>query len=143
VSWVTVGLERVNQSAQSRRKDDQITGIGSGGISMGDPRRYEYRHSRADSFGSVGVPKSQFAIEDMPRFIVGMVQVKGGRTAAAPFMDPKRGASRGKTRGLHATILLRVAGIFCQPRAAKTERQIDQLAVTQSSIDGRPASARD
>jgi len=101
VSWFTVGLERGDQGAQPRREDDQITGIGSGGVSMGDTRRHEYRPSRSDGFGSVGIPKSQFAVEDVPRFVVGMVDVKRSRAAAATLMNPKRGASRGKTRRLH------------------------------------------
>jgi hypothetical protein len=101
VSWVTVGLECGDQSAQSRREDDQITGIGSGGVGMSDTRRYEYRRSGPDSFGSVGIPKSQFAAQDVPRFVVGMVDVKRGRAAAAPLMDPKRRAGSGETRRLH------------------------------------------
>src|SRR5713226_8406897 len=90
VRWVTIGLERCDHGAQSRREDDEVPGIFSGGVSVGNARRHEYRCSGTGGFGSVRISKSQFAIQDVPRFVVGIVDVKRGRAAAAPLMYPKR-----------------------------------------------------
>ena len=90
MSWVTIDLKRGNHGAQSGREDDEIPGIFSGGVSVGDTRRHEYRCSGAGGFRSVRISKSEFAIQDVPRFVVGMVDVKRGGAAAAPLMYPKR-----------------------------------------------------
>ena len=90
VGWVTIGLKRGNHGAQSRREDDEIPGIFSGGVSVGDTRRHEYRCSGPGGFRPVHISKSEFPIQDVPRFVVGIVDVKRGRAAAAPLMYPKR-----------------------------------------------------
>jgi len=92
VGGVTIGLERCNHGAQPRREDDEIPGIFSGGVSVGDTRWNEYRRSGADGFGSVRISKVQLTIQDVPRFVVGIVDVKRSRAAATPLMYPKRGA---------------------------------------------------
>ena len=89
VGWVPISLERIDQSAQARREDDQITGTLSGGICVGDTCGYKYRRSRTNRFGSVGIAESQLALQDVPRFVIGMVDVKDCRATAPPLMDAK------------------------------------------------------
>jgi hypothetical protein len=90
VGGVTICLKRCNHGAQPRREDDQIPGIFSGCVSVGDTRRHKHRCSGADGFRSVRVSKSQFAIQNVPSFVVGTVDVKRGGAAAAPLMYAKR-----------------------------------------------------
>ena len=104
VGWVPISLERINQSAQARREDDQITGTLSGGICVGDTCGHKYRRSWTNRFGSVGIAESQLALQDVPRFVIGMVDVKDCRATAPPLMDAKRGTSCGE--GRHAPIVL-------------------------------------
>jgi len=104
VGWVPISLERINQSAQARREHDQITGSLSGGICVGDTCGHKYRRSWTNRFGSVGIAESQLALQDVPRFVIGMVDVKDCRAAAPPLMDAKRGTSCGV--GRHAPIVL-------------------------------------
>jgi hypothetical protein len=89
VGRVMVGVKRCDQSAQPRREDDQIAGTLSGVVSVGDARGHEYCRSGANSFGSIGITKSQLAVKDVPRFVIGMVDVKDHRATAAPLMDAK------------------------------------------------------
>ena len=51
VGWVTIGLERGDQSAQSRRQHDQMTSFLSGRVRVSVPAGTTYRRSGAD--GSV------------------------------------------------------------------------------------------
>lgn len=89
VGWVMIGLECGDQSAQSRRKDDQISGTVSRSIGVGYTGRDEYCRSRSDGLGSIGISERQFAIQDVPGFVIGTVDVKCGWPAAAPLMDSK------------------------------------------------------
>jgi len=99
-----ISLERINQSVQAGREDDQIAGTLTGGICMGDTCGHKYRRSWTNRFGSVGVAESQSALQDVPRFVIGMVDVKDCRTTAPPLMDAKRATSCGE--GRHAPIVL-------------------------------------
>jgi hypothetical protein len=105
VCWVPISLERINQSTQARREDDQITGTLSGGICVGDTCGHKYRPSWTNHIGSVGIAESQLALQDVPRFVIGMVHVKDCRATAPPLMDAKRGTSCGE--GRHDAIVLR------------------------------------
>lgn len=89
VGRVTIGLKRSDQSAQPRREDDQITGTLSGAESVGNACGHENCRPGANSLGSVCITKSQLAFQDVPRFVVGMVDVKDRGAAAAPLMDAK------------------------------------------------------
>ena len=89
VGWVTVGLKRSDQSAQLRRQNDQITGALSGAEGVGDACGHEYCRPWANSFASVGITKGQLAFKDVPRFVIGMVDMKDCRATAAPLMDAK------------------------------------------------------
>jgi hypothetical protein len=106
MSWFTISLERGDERAQTWREDDQITSAGSGGVGVGDARRHEYSRSRTNTFGSVAIPKNQLAVENMPRFVVGMVDVESGGTATAPLVDRKRVANGGEGSWFHSTMLL-------------------------------------
>jgi hypothetical protein len=104
VGWVPISLERINQSAQARREHDQITGTLSGGICVRDTCGHKYRRSWTNRFGSVGIAESQLALQDVPRFVIEMVDVKDCRAAAPPLMDAKRSTSCGKA--WHVPIVL-------------------------------------
>jgi len=104
VGWVPIRLERINQSVQARREDDQIAGTLSGGIRMGDTCGHKYRGSWTNRFASVGIAESQLALQDVPCFVIGMVDVKDCRATAPPIMDAKRGTSC--REGRHAPIVL-------------------------------------
>src|SRR5262245_59720683 len=93
VGRFTIRLQSGDQSAQSWREHDQITGILSRSVSVGDPRRHEYRRTRSRSLSAAGITKSQLAFQNVPCFVVGMVDVKRGRAAAAPLMDRERSSS--------------------------------------------------
>jgi hypothetical protein len=66
---------------------------------VGNAGRHEDRHSGAGGFGSVGIPKRQFAIQDVPGFIIGMMDMKCGRAAAAPLMIPNEAPEAEKRTG--------------------------------------------
>src|SRR5580704_12859873 len=86
---VSIGLERGDQSAQTRREDNQITSVDPGDVSVGDACRHEYRYSGTDRFRPVTIAKNELALQDMPRLVVGVVDVERGRAASAPLMDLK------------------------------------------------------
>jgi len=88
-----VGLERRDQGAQTRREDDEIAGVMTCCESVCDASGYEDGITGASDFGSVSVTKRQLPFQNVPGFIIGMVHVEGGGTAAAPLMNLKRGAS--------------------------------------------------
>jgi hypothetical protein len=86
---VSIGLERGDQSAQTRREHNQITSVGLSAISVSDASRHEYRHSRTDSLYPVTIAKNEFPLQDMPRFVVGVVDMEHGWATAAPLMNLK------------------------------------------------------
>jgi len=89
MAGVEVGLKRGNQGMQSRGKDNQVTGPLAGGVGVGNTCGHKHRFSRSHNLGSVRIPKRQFTFEDVPCFVVRMVNVQSGRTAASPLMDLK------------------------------------------------------
>ena len=86
MSGLSVGLERSNQSAQSRGKNDQVTSSGSRGVGVGDTGRDEHRFPRTDRFCSIGAPKNQFTFQNVPGLIIGMMNRKPDWATAAPFV---------------------------------------------------------
>ena len=120
--WVAVGLKRGDQSAEARRENDEIAGVVGGDVGVGGAGRHEDGCSRSDDLRPVGVAKGEFAFQDMPRLVIGMVDVEGCRTAAAPFVDLKRCASRGERGVFHANhLLLLFLGRFFLCRAGWME----------------------
>lgn len=74
-------MQRFNQGLESRRQHDQITAVVRGNVSVGDTCWDENRGARADAFpGSVRKSELDGALEDMPRFVVLMVDVELRRT---------------------------------------------------------------
>jgi hypothetical protein len=49
----------------------------------------EYSRAGADGFRSIGVAERDFTLEDVPCFVVGVVDVERSRATAAPFVDFK------------------------------------------------------
>jgi hypothetical protein len=89
VSWVAIRLKRGDQSAEARRENDQISGVVCGSVGVGGACRHKDCCSRSDGFRPVGVAKGELAIQDVPRLVIGMMDVERCRTAAAPFVDLK------------------------------------------------------
>ena len=74
---------------------------------MRHPGWDEYRPTGAGDFRSIAVAERQFAFQDVPGLIIGMVDVEGWRSAPSPFMNTERITGRGKRRCLHPQILAR------------------------------------
>ena len=102
VSWVAIRLKRGDQGAEPRRENDEISGVGCGGIGVGDACGHEDCSSGSDGFGSIGVAKGKLALQNMPGLVVGVMDVEGCRTTATPFVDFKRCAGGGEWGGVHA-----------------------------------------
>ena len=86
---VAIRLKRSDKSAHPRREDDQITGTCSGGVGVSDSRGHKYGRPWANDFGSVDITESKLSFQDVPRFVIGMVDMQDCRTTATPFMDAK------------------------------------------------------
>ena len=132
VGWVPIGLERINQSAQARREHDQITGSLSGGICVGETCGHKYRRSWTKRFGSVGIAESQLALQDVPRFVIGMVDVEDCRAATPPLMDAKRRTTCGEY--WHAPIVL------LNQRKAVLFRRTFRFALSAQPVDATLSS---
>src|SRR5579871_6018348 len=102
---VAVGLQRCDQCTDSRRQDDQVTRSWSGCECMRNTRRYKHGGPWTGGFRAVGVQEREFSLQHVPRFVVGVVHVKRSRSAATPFVDTKRVASRGESFRSHSVIL--------------------------------------
>ena len=89
MAGVAVGLKRGNQGMQSRGKDNQVTGTLAGGVGVGNACGHEHGFPSSHRLDSVRIPKHQFTFEDVPCFVVGMVNVQSGWAAASPFMNLK------------------------------------------------------
>jgi len=86
VGGVAVRLESRNQTTQPGRKNDEITGIRSGRIRVRHTSRHKYRGSGPGYLGAVGITEGQFTGENVPCFVVGMMDVKGGGAATSPLV---------------------------------------------------------
>ena len=84
---VAIGLKRRYESGQPRSKNDQVTGARSCGICMRHARTNKYRRARARSLGSIGIAECELAVQYVPGFVIGAVEVEVGGAAAAPLMD--------------------------------------------------------
>ena len=89
VAGITVGLKRSDQSAEARREDDQITRAVSGTKGVGDTCGHEHRCSRANGLTPIHVAERQLAVQNVPRFVIGMMDVKDCGAAASPLMNAK------------------------------------------------------
>jgi len=56
---------------------------------VSDTSRDEYRRSGIGSLYPVAVAKREFTLQDMPRFIVRVVDMEHGWAAAAPLVNLK------------------------------------------------------
>jgi len=84
---VAIGLKRGYQSGQPRSENDQVTRARPGGICMGHARTNKYRRARTRSLRSIGKAECELAVQYMPGFVIGAVEVEFGGAAAAPLMD--------------------------------------------------------
>ena len=104
--WIAINLERGNQSAQPRCKEDQIASACTGGEGMRNARGHKHRHPGASCFRPTSIAKRQFTLQYVPSLVIGVVDMKCCRAATAPLMDAKRVARGGEKRRSHPTILL-------------------------------------
>lgn len=87
VDRVAVGLKVGDEGLEARSKDDEIAGAWTGDVGMGSAGWDEDGSARAGDFGAAGVAEGEFAFEHVPGFVVGVVNVEGGRAAAAPLVN--------------------------------------------------------
>ena len=85
MSWVAIRLERGDQSAQAWRENDEISGVACGRVGVSDAWRHEDCGSRSDVFRSAGVAKGKLTSQDMPRLVIGMMDVEHCRTTAVYY----------------------------------------------------------
>ena len=90
VRRITIRVKHGDQGAQSRCQNDQIAGVRAGGVSVGHAGGHENRRSGSGGLGAAGVAKSEFAREDVPGFVIGVMDVKRGGTTAAPLVNTER-----------------------------------------------------
>src|SRR5579864_6025967 len=84
---VSIGLERGDQGTETRRENDQVASIGCSGIRVGKASGYEYCPSGTDGLLAVTIAEDELTLQNMPRFVVGVVDMEHGGAAAAPFMN--------------------------------------------------------
>ena len=102
---IAIRLKSSNKGAQPRSQNDKVTRSRSSLIGVRFPRRNKNGPSWARHLRSVMVAEMQFSFQYMPRFVVRVVDMQGGSSTAAPFMQTERGAGCGKGLRLHASIL--------------------------------------
>ena len=105
MSWIVIGLKSGNQSSYPWCENNQIAGTRCGGIGVWHAGWHEDGPSRSDGFGAIGIAEHKFALEYMPSFVIGMVDVQGCRTTALPFMDAERIPRSGESLCFHRQIL--------------------------------------
>ena len=105
MGWVAICLECKNQSCYPGCENNQIAGTCPRRVGVRHARWHKHCSSRASAFGSVGVAEREFAIDYMPGFVIGVVDMQGCRTTASPFVDTKRIARSGEGRWWHSQIL--------------------------------------
>lgn len=103
--WISIRLKCGNQSCYPWCEDNQISATHPRAVGVRHACWYKYRGSRANGFGSVAVSECEFAIEYMPGFVVGMMNVQRCWATAPPFMDAERFAGSSKRFRLHRQIL--------------------------------------
>jgi hypothetical protein len=100
VGGVAVGLEGRDERLEAGREDDEVAGDGGGDEGVGGAGGNEDGSAGAGSFGAVGVAEGQLAFEDVPGFVVGVVDVERVGAAAAPFVDGERVADCGERHSI-------------------------------------------
>lgn len=96
VGGVTVGLEIRDERLEAGREDDEVAGVWCGDVGVGSTGGNEDGGTGTGGFGAVRVAEGQLAFEDVPGFVVGVVDVERGVAAAAPFVDGERVAAGGE-----------------------------------------------
>ena len=89
----TIGrvLEFLNKRRKPWRQDNQIPG-GNSLIGVGDASWHEDRFTGRNFNDTVGKTESESAFEDMPCFIVRVMNMQGRWSAASPFLNRERSA---------------------------------------------------
>ncbi len=107
---IAIGLECGYQSAQSRCKENQIASISVCGVSVGYASRHKYSSADTSVFDSIAIPKSEIAFQDVPSFVIGMMDVERGRAASSPLMNLKRFPNGGERSRFHCAHSTRPGG---------------------------------
>jgi hypothetical protein len=105
MGWIAISLECRDQGCYPGGKNDQIAGTGSRRVGVWHPGWHKDCGSGADVFGSVGISEGEFAVQYMPGFVIGMVDMQGCGATAPPFMDAERIARNGERHWSHSWIL--------------------------------------
>ena len=77
MSWVAIGLESFDQGAQAWSENDEIARAGCGSVGVRRACGNEYCCSGSGGLRSVDVAKGEFAFEDVPCLVVGVMDVEG------------------------------------------------------------------
>jgi hypothetical protein len=102
MDWIVISLECRDQSCYPGGKNDQIAGTGSRRVGVWHPGRHKDCGSGANVFDSVSIAEGEVAVQYMPGFVIGTVDMQGCGAAAPPFMDAERIARNGEGRWLHS-----------------------------------------
>ena len=108
--WVAVGVEGVDERVESRGEHDEVAGIGSGGVGVRHACGDEDGLAGSCGLGAIGIAEGEFSLEDVPGFVVGVVEVQRRRAAAAPFVDLEALARGGEGLVGHAVYLSAARG---------------------------------
>ena len=95
-------LKFSNQSRQTRREDDQISGT-HGFVGVGSSGRNEYGSSRADVNNTVDEAKPQRTLKYVPRLIISVMDVQSRWATSSPLVDCERLSNSRKTSGRVST----------------------------------------
>src|SRR5438046_10606573 len=89
-------LKCSNQSRQTRREDDQISGT-HGFVGVGSSGRNEYGSSRADVNNTVDEAKPQRTLKYVPRLVISVMDVQSRWATSSPLVDCERLSNSRKT----------------------------------------------
>jgi hypothetical protein len=91
---IAIVLKGRDESPETGCEDDQVPRGVISGIGVRNSRGDEYGVAGAGGLDPVGVAEYQFALQDVPCFVVGIVDVERRRSTAAPLVDLKRCSGR-------------------------------------------------
>lgn len=122
---IAISLKRGYEIPQPRRENYQITCARSNVVSVGLARRNKNRRSRPCNLRSVVVPEMKLSLQNVPRFVIRVVDVEDRGSAAAPFVDTERPTDCGKGLRLHASNIIGIQLVASIDRVTFFHRNLD------------------
>src|SRR3954468_24637974 len=87
-------MELLDQSRQLWREHDQVARVVRGHVCMCDAGGHQYRRSWPGDLDSIREAELDLTVDDMPRLVVFVMDVKLGWSAALPLGDAEHTAHR-------------------------------------------------